>query len=227
MNFIFNKIKKEKKILVKYFLLIFIISVFLINWNNFSWIFNYRAISGLVSEFFGKKFVIQALKLPEENSKEEKEEKEEVEISLKSFELTEKENSIEIPKIEITVPLIFPEKNDKKTIDFLLDKGAVFFPESVLPGNKGQTIILGHSAPIGWPKIKYDWIFTRLNELTVGDEIFINFENKKYKYLVEKKIFLERGEKLPQDLTSSENMLILISCWPPGKDYKRIAVIAK
>jgi len=28
-------------------------------------------------------------------------------------------------------------------------------------------------------------------------------------------------------LTNSDNMLVLISCWPPGKDIRRIAVEAK
>jgi LPXTG-site transpeptidase (sortase) family protein len=86
---------------------------------------------------------------------------------------------------------------------------------------------LGHSAPAGWPKIKYDWVFSRLNELSDGDEIFVYFENKKYTYQFSKKIFLEKGEELPSLLTNSENILVLISCWPPGKDLRRIAVVAK
>jgi sortase (surface protein transpeptidase) len=62
--------------------------------------------------------------------------------------------------------------------------------------------------------------------LTEKDEIFVHFEHQKYTYYVTKKIFLRKGEEIPQGLTNSENMLILLSCWPPGKDYKRIAVEA-
>ena len=218
-------IKKENRILIKYFLLIFIISVFLINWENLSWVFNYRALSGMVSELFEKNISLGAFEQKEIDKENKNEEKKE--ISLKNFELTEKQNSIEIPKINLIAPLIFPEKNDKKTIAFLLNQGAVFFPDSVLPGRNGRTLILGHSAPPAWPKIKYDWIFTRLNELKEEDEIFVYFEKKKYTYLVKNKIFLDRGEELPHDLTNSENMLILISCWPPGKDLRRIAILAK
>jgi len=104
----------------------------------------------------------------------------------------------------------------------------VLFPGSALPGQKGQTIIEGHSAPPGWPKIKYDWVFSRLNELEKGDEVILNFNHKKLNYYVTQKIFLNSGEEIaPKDLTNSENMLILISCWPPGKDIKRIAVMAE
>ena len=104
----------------------------------------------------------------------------------------------------------------------------VHYPGSTLPGIKGQTIILGHSAPLGWPKIRYDWVFTNLAHLDKGDKIFVYFNHKKYTYSVKGKLFLNRGEDLPSRLlTNSENMLVLISCWPPGKDFKRIAVNAE
>jgi len=96
-----------------------------------------------------------------------------------------------------------------------------------LPGEKGQTIVLGHSAPPNWPDIKYDNVFSLINELEKGDEVFVYFNNKEYIYSVETKVFLEIGQDIPEsNLTNSENMLILISCWPPGKNIKRIAVTA-
>jgi hypothetical protein len=42
------------------------------------------------------------------------------------------------------------------------------------------------------------------------------------------KIFLDRGEELPkEDLTNATNVVLLVSCWPPGKDLRRIAIIAE
>ena len=193
--------KQDIKRLYKAFIFIFLISFLIINWNDISWIFNYRVISQSLSDFFQK------------------------ESSLES-ETIEKENSLEIPKIEVSAPLIFVEDPDK--VHKTLDNGVVHYPDSVLPGEKGQTIILGHSAPPNWPDIKYDNVFTLLNELEKGDEIFIFFNHQKYNYSVERKIFLEKGEEIPENiLTNSNNMLILISCWPPGKDYRRIAVQAE
>jgi len=200
---------EEIRQLWKPFLIIFFISFLILNWNNISWIFNYRVISQTIANFFQK------------------------DNSLKSgvsetieFEYSEKENSLEIPKVEVSAPLIFVEYIDE--VHKTLDKGVVHFPDSVLPGEKGQTIILGHSAPPNWPDINYDNVFSRLNELEGEDEIFVYFNHQKYNYSVIKKIFLERGEEIPENtLTNSDNMLILISCWPPGKDIKRIAVEAK
>jgi sortase (surface protein transpeptidase) len=61
--------------------------------------------------------------------------------------------------------------------------------------------------------------------LEKDDEILIYFRNKKYVYLVEKKIFLNRGQEPPKT-DPEKSVLFLISCWPPGKDLRRIAIEA-
>lgn len=102
--------KKEIQKLIKPFLIVFFISFLIINWGRVSWIFNYKFLSRVISDFFEKK--------------EKKEE----------FEFTEKENSLEIPKIEVSAPLIFV-KNENEVYKNL-DRGVVIFPNSVLPGEK-------------------------------------------------------------------------------------------
>jgi sortase (surface protein transpeptidase) len=71
----------------------------------------------------------------------------------------------------------------------------VLFPDSALPGQIGQTIILGHSAPQNWPKRKYDWVFSRLNELEKEDDVIFNFNQKEYIYRVKSKKFLNSCKK--------------------------------
>lgn len=209
----------EFKKLWKVFILLFLVIFVIFNWNEVSWIFNYKAVWGTISDLFQKEKQESKTLILKDESKE-------------NIEYSEKENSLEISKIEISAPLIFVSNENE--VYKALDRGVVHFPTSVLPGEAGQTIILGHSAPPGWPKIKYDWVFSRLNELEAGDEIFVYFNHKKFTYYVSEKVFLERGEEIPKDLTdsekdltNSENALILISCWPPGKDIRRIAVVAR
>jgi len=193
----------EFKKLLPVFIFLFLTFSLVINWNKVSWIFNYRAVSGVFSEFCQADFFKK---------------------EAKPADYYEKENGVEIPKIGISAPLISVEPGGQ--VEKSLDSGVVHFPDSVLPGEAGQTVILGHSAPAGWPEIKYDWVFSRLDELAEGDEIIVYFNHEKFSYFVDRKIFLERGEEIPQNLTNSENSLVLISCWPPGKDIKRIAVVA-
>jgi len=132
---------------------------------------------------------------------------------------------ISIPKIGVQSPVVFPSSPnpDFKT---LLSYGSVHFPGSALPGQPGASIILGHSAPAGWPRISYDWIFSDLYQLAEGDEIKINFGDQEYIYRVKQRFIIDKGDNVPISLTNNESMLILLSCWPPGKDLYRIAVEA-
>ena len=207
---------KDKRIW-KYFIPLFLIVFVIFNWNEVSWIFNYRTFSGFFSELF--KSNSQVIEVPVANNNSNQ---------AQDIQYYQREDSIEIPKINIIAPLVFAEGSDQAAIERALDLGVVHFPDSVFPGQAGQTIILGHSAPAGWPKIKYDWVFTDLNELVRGDEIYVFLNNRKYEYTVVRKVFLEKGEEIsPAGLTNNENVLILISCWPPGEDNQRIALEAK
>ncbi len=185
----------------KYFLLVFFITFSVINWENISWIFNYRTVSTLVSDVFEKEPIKEEL-------------------------LYDQENSVQIDKIDISAPLVSGEGLTNPQVHRALDNGVVLYPGSALPGEPGQSVILGHSSPPGWPKVKYDWVFTNINELNTGDKITIYFNNRKFTYTVKDKFFLERGEQVPQSFNNSKSSIILISCWPPGKDIRRIAVSA-
>ncbi len=200
--------KEDIRKLYKPFILIFLISFLIINWNDISHIFNYRIISARVSDLFERNRVVN-----EEN--------------------VDEENAIEISKIGIKAPIISIENsienNNDEDFEEVLKKGVLVYPDSALPGEKGTTIILGHSAPLNWPKINYDDVFNRLNELEKGDEIVIYFNHLKYTYEVyDKHIFYPENE---QDFLLKDNeetaLLVLLTCWPPGKDLQRFAVLAK
>jgi LPXTG-site transpeptidase (sortase) family protein len=198
----------SKKVLLKYFLIFFLISFLIFNWQKISWIFHPGYVLRTVSFYLFEKERVKKVQ-PEGEQKTE--------------EIYEKEDSIEIPKIKISAPLIIVGKEEE--VKRALDRGVVLWPSSALPGEIGKIIILGHSAPPNWPKIKYDWVFSNLNLLEKGDEIFIYFKKRKYFYRVEDKIFLNRGQELPKT-DPEKSVLFLISCWPPGKDLRRIAVEA-
>jgi len=187
------------------------------NWQKISWLFHPGYVLRALSFYFferGKEKETEKIQ-PKKEQKEQKEQKTE--------EIYEKKDSIEIPKIKISAPLIIVGKEEE--VKKALDRGVVLWPGSALPGEKGQTIILGHSAPPNWPKIKYDWVFSNLDLLEKGDEILIYFRNKKYVYRVDDKFFLNRGQELPKT-DPEKSVLFLISCWPPGKDFRRIAIEA-
>lgn len=201
---------QERIKLIKYFVAIFAISLVIFNWNEVSWIFNYQALSEIFSAGFSEKGEVVATN---------------VLSTAETVEYKDNVGSIEISKIGISAPIVFPLSSGDSDLNSGLKKGVIHYPGSALPGSDGQAIILGHSAPAGWPKLNYDWVFTDLNKLEAGDKISITLNEQNYNYTVKNKIILEKGEELPEE--SGAKSLVLLSCWPPGKNYKRIGIISE
>jgi len=223
--------KKKLKRVAKVFIALYLLSFFIINWNDVSWIFNYRAVSGLVDDFFTPYQNTQASTVDSTFYPNHVVEPSTIKIEEKpqvKFTYSDKNNVLEIPKIGISVPIIFSQNTDQSSLLKDLDKGVIYYPGSVLPGQNGQTVILGHSAPPNWPKIKHDWVFSELDSLEIGDQIIIYVDYKKYTYTVRQKNILKRGQDItPLSLAQEGNYLALVSCWPPGKDLQRITVQAE
>jgi LPXTG-site transpeptidase (sortase) family protein len=221
--------KEQFKKIIKVAAVIYLASFLIINWNDVSWVFNYKEVSGLVSDFFNPYPSIDASTIGAYFYPNHSQESS-VPLVVKNIKTayTDKQNTLEVPKISISVPIIFSASADKNSLEKDLDSGVVFYPGSVYPGQAGQIVILGHSAPPGWPKIKHDWVFTDLDKLSAGDSILIDVNNKQYTYIVKQKSIIARGADAPQgDFSGGGNDLTLISCWPPGKDYQRITVEAE
>jgi len=217
---------KNKSIkLLKLAITFYIASFMIINWADISWMFNYRTVSGLVADFFNPYPTINASSLdgyfyPNHNRGKT--------IVSADTSYTDKQSVIEIPSISIEAPIVFAKSTDAKSISKELEGGVVYYPGSVYPGQQGQIVVLGHSAPSGWPKVRYDWVFSDLEKLKVGDSILVHLNNKRYTYIVKETRIIKVGADVPSiDYSNSKNVLTLISCWPPGKDYQRIAVVAE
>lgn len=191
--------KKKSKIIWKFFFLIFLINIILFNWNEVSWLFHYRvAPRGIQSIIFQEDRIVERY---------------------------DKDNTIKINAIGISAPIIIPDGNTDVHIYNALKGGVAHFPGSPFPGEKGVSILLGHSSPPGWPKIDYEWVFTEVEELERGDEIKIYFNGYLFTYIMTEQIFLEVGEQVPH-YYSNKKEIILLSCWPPGKNIKRIGIRA-
>lgn len=87
---------------------------------------------------------------------------------------------------------------------------------TVYPGEKGNSVIFGHSALsyLYNPK-NLQTIFTRLDELKFGDLILVETDLKVFKFQVEKGGLLEEKAAV-SDLASRKPRLTLITCYPPG-----------
>ncbi len=106
-----------------------------------------------------------------------------------------------------------------------LKKSLIQYPQTALPGQLGNTVVFGHSVlPQFFNPKSYLTIFSTLYRLKPGDEIFINYDSVKYKYVVE-----EMFEVQPTNLSVLEQRfdgryMTVITCSPPGTYLRRLIV---
>ena len=102
----------------------------------------------------------------------------------------------------------------------------IHFPGSALPGQIGNTVILGHSALPQFYFLKSSLtVFNPLLKLKIGDEIEIDFNNLNYSYKINK-IFEVTPDKV-EVLSQSDNhrQLTLITCVPLGTYLRRLVLV--
>lgn len=99
---------------------------------------------------------------------------------------------------------------------------------SALPGLNGTTYLFAHSADNFWDVGRYNAVFYLLKDLSVGDDVSIFFQNKRYNYTVYDKKIVEPTDVgyLAANLGQGER-LIMQTCWPPGTAWKRLLIFAK
>ena len=102
---------------------------------------------------------------------------------------------------------------------------------SSLPGKTGNAFIYGHSVlPWFYNPRNYKTIFSTLGNLQIGDEVYIDYDDKELVYKVEGQEILQPNlvdplaEWKPKYL--NESTIALMTCWPAGTKTKRLVVKA-
>lgn len=128
---------------------------------------------------------------------------------------------ISIPRLEIEDALV-------KTDTLKFYENLSHFPGTALPGEVGNSFITGHSVLPQFANPKnYREIFTKLPNMEVGDDIYVNIENKKLHYVVQYyKVVDPKDISVLGPISAGGKNLTLMTCVPPGASTKRLVVIA-
>ncbi len=94
------------------------------------------------------------------------------------------------------------------------------------PGGGGKILIYGHSSGYPWDLSPFTKIFRRINELNLGDKVYINYDGDQYAYQVTLKEAVPANDTSRYQGGDSEE-LILFTCWPPDSISQRYLVHAK
>jgi LPXTG-site transpeptidase (sortase) family protein len=140
------------------------------------------------------------------------------------------EFDILIPKIGANAR-IFPNVDVSNSNNFLpvLKQGVAHAAGTVFPGMQGNIYLFAHSTDNFWNVGRYNAIFYLLKNLTVGDQIVIYYQNKRYDYQVSETKIVDATDisYIVNGRTSGQETLILQTCWPPGTTWKRLLVFAR
>jgi LPXTG-site transpeptidase (sortase) family protein len=136
---------------------------------------------------------------------------------------------INIPKIGVQSPVVYDVTGlYDSDVQPALEKGVVRynFPGTVLPGEKGNVVLIGHSSNNVFNPGKYNYIFVNLNKLVVDDTISINYQGIHYVYKVTATEVVNPSEfKYISDPVEGST-LTLMTCAPPGTNRSRLFVRA-
>lgn len=121
--------------------------------------------------------------------------------------------SIEIPKIDVNMPIYH------SVDDNALSVGAGHLEDSSLPigGKSTHAALTGHR---GLPSSK---LFTRLDELIIGDLFYLNVLNSNLAYIVGK-IQVLSPDQVRYEIEDGKDLVTLITCTPYGINTERLVI---
>lgn len=136
--------------------------------------------------------------------------------------------SIIVEKIGADAPVVANvDASNKSVYNDALKRGVAHALGTSLPGQPGVTYLFAHSTDTIFNVPRYNAIFYLLNDLETGDDIVVFFQGKRHNYKVSAKKITEPEDVGYFTLSTSEQILVLQTCYPPGTTWKRLLVEAK
>ena len=150
----------------------------------------------------------------------------EVSSPLGEFQIeVSKPGNLSIPKLGVDAQIIWSQVFENMEED--LKYGVAHHPATPYPGESGTASIHGHSSGNPWDG-NFKTIFTRLNLLAAGDEIFVTVygtgnEIRKYRYMIRSAQVFNKTDTKQFD-AGAGYFLNLSTSWPIGTARQRYVV---
>lgn len=110
----------------------------------------------------------------------------------------------------------------------VLKQGVAHARGSALPDQSGTVYMFAHSTDNFWDVGLYNAVFYLLKDLQKGDAVTIFYNSKRYDYTVSQTLITSPNDtKYLTQSRSTQNQVVLQTCWPPGTTWKRLLVIAQ
>lgn len=141
-----------------------------------------------------------------------------------------------IPKINVDISVIYDNtmgRNQQETYDkqmAAMEEGVAWFGidgADSRPGQKGNTVLSGHSSNDWFDFGDVKFVFATLDRLKADDIIYLHYNATRYTYQVTETTIVLPTELSALQLGNDKPMLTLITCTPLGTSEKRLLVFAE
>lgn len=140
-----------------------------------------------------------------------------------------------IPDLGVQAPIVTVEwdiQAKMKDGEFSeeLKKWAVWYPTTPGPGEKGMTMVVGHTSNYFWVKSAYNTVFSKIPQLKEGQKIQIIRDGQLYEYIMKEQKIVKPSEVddvYKNHYDDNKKTLALMGCYPVGSRDKRIFIIAE
>ncbi|HVZ67271.1 MAG TPA: sortase [Patescibacteria group bacterium] len=133
----------------------------------------------------------------------------------------------DVAKYTLSIPKLKINNAEVSTKDYDLANHLVQYFGTAIPGQKGTSIIFGHSTIPAWfdPK-NYKTIFATLHTIKVGDEIDVTVDGQNYKYKIFSIVITTPNDTNILSQSYDNSYITIVTCTPPGTIWKRLVVRA-
>lgn len=132
-----------------------------------------------------------------------------------------------IPKINVSVPIIFNVTPDQKSQLKAMEKGVAYFGipgANSKPGQVGNTVLSGHSSNDFIETGSYKFVFALLERMKKGDVFYINYKGTRYTYTVTRTRVVKPNDVKALVYKTDKPEATLITCTPLGTALNRLLV---
>lgn len=136
-----------------------------------------------------------------------------------------------IPKINVDVPIIWDAVAASQTsLNRAMDKGVAWFNipgANARPGERGNFVLSGHSSNDWLDDGDYKFIFARLEQMKVGDVIYVNYNGTRYTYNITRMVVVKPTDVAALTYPTDKPEITLITCTPLGTALNRLLVFGE
>lgn len=138
---------------------------------------------------------------------------------------------ITIPKLAVQAPVIYDLTTlDESVVEGKLESGVVHYPirgANAVPGEVGNSVFLGHSANDVFAAGNYKFVFLRLEQLQDGDYFYLNYNGKRYTYIVTGRKVISPTQVSELAIATDKPIATLVTCVPVGTSTNRLLIFGE